>query len=113
MFYVSSVGGVKRPAEGSKEEPSEKKNLPVVAKTFVSKNAIENRLPTTLTAQTSPKLARAAVQVGTHVRTHHQTFERLCTIHLCCLTILLFLTLYLRTRRNFHFSVGWVSVNKL
>ncbi|XP_071327010.1 MICAL-like protein 2a isoform X2 [Trachinotus anak] len=56
------MGGVKRPAEGSKEEPSEKKNLPVVAKTFVSKSAIENRLPSTLTAQTSPKLARAAAQ---------------------------------------------------
>ncbi|XP_071781826.2 MICAL-like protein 2a [Centroberyx gerrardi] len=58
----SPMGGVKRPAEGSKEEPSEKKNLPVVAKTFVSKTAIENRLPPTLRAQTSPKLARAAVQ---------------------------------------------------
>ncbi|XP_037649469.1 MICAL-like protein 2a isoform X3 [Sebastes umbrosus] len=58
----SPMGGVKRPAEGSKEEPSEKKNLPVVAKTFVSKTAIENRSPSTLTAQTSPKLARAAVQ---------------------------------------------------
>ncbi|KAG8006830.1 MICAL-like protein 2 [Nibea albiflora] len=56
------MGGVKRPAEGSKEEPSEKKNLPVVAKTFVSKTAIENRLPSTHTAQSSPKLARAAVQ---------------------------------------------------
>ncbi|KAA8585303.1 hypothetical protein FQN60_003997 [Etheostoma spectabile] len=56
------MGGVKRPAEGSKEEPSEKKNLPVVAKTFVPKTAIENRLPSTLAAQTSPKLARAAVQ---------------------------------------------------
>uniref|UniRef100_A0A4W6BXX4 Mical-like 2a n=1 Tax=Lates calcarifer TaxID=8187 RepID=A0A4W6BXX4_LATCA len=56
------MGGVKRPAEGSKEEPSEKKNLPVVAKTFVSKTAIENRLPSALTAQTSPKLARAAAQ---------------------------------------------------
>ncbi|XP_069570837.1 MICAL-like protein 2a [Brachyistius frenatus] len=56
------MGGVKRPAEGSKEEPSEKKNLPVVAKTFVSKSAIENRLPSTLTAQTSPKMARAATQ---------------------------------------------------
>ncbi|XP_051244038.1 MICAL-like protein 2a isoform X1 [Dicentrarchus labrax] len=56
------MGGVKRPAEGSKEEPSEKKNLPVVAKTFVSKTAIENRLPSTLTAQPSPKLARAVVQ---------------------------------------------------
>uniref|UniRef100_A0A8C9ZBF1 Mical-like 2a n=1 Tax=Sander lucioperca TaxID=283035 RepID=A0A8C9ZBF1_SANLU len=50
------MGGVKRPAEGSKEEPSEKKNLPVVAKTFVPKTAIENHLPSTLPAQTSPKL---------------------------------------------------------
>ncbi|XP_056256734.1 MICAL-like protein 2a [Seriola aureovittata] len=56
------MGGVKRPAEGSKEEPSEKKNLPVVAKTFVSKTAIENRLPSTLKAQTSPTLSRAAAQ---------------------------------------------------
>ncbi|XP_041813313.1 MICAL-like protein 2a [Chelmon rostratus] len=56
------MGGVKRPAEGSKEEPSEKKNLPVVAKTFMPKTAIENRLPSTVTAQTSPKPARAAVQ---------------------------------------------------
>ncbi|KAG7243566.1 hypothetical protein INR49_011123, partial [Caranx melampygus] len=56
------MGGVKRPAEGSKEEPSEKKNLPVVAKTFVSKTAIENRSPSTVTAQTSPKVARAAAQ---------------------------------------------------
>ncbi|XP_023147898.2 MICAL-like protein 2a isoform X1 [Amphiprion ocellaris] len=56
------MGGVKRPAEGSKEEPSEKKNLPVVAKTFVSKTAIENCLPSIRTAQTSPKLARAAAQ---------------------------------------------------
>lgn len=71
VFYFSSVGGVKRPAEGSKEEPSEKKNLPVVAKTFVSKTAIENRSPSTLTTQTLPKLARAAVQVSAHVRTHH------------------------------------------
>ncbi|XP_038559708.1 MICAL-like protein 2a isoform X1 [Micropterus salmoides] len=56
------MGGVKRPAEGSKEEPSEKKNLPVAAKTFVSKTAIENRLPSTLAAHASPKLSSAAVQ---------------------------------------------------
>ncbi|XP_030591945.1 MICAL-like protein 2a isoform X2 [Archocentrus centrarchus] len=56
------MGGVKRPAEGSKEEPSEKKNLPVVAKSFVSKNAIESCLPSTRTAQTSPKLATAATE---------------------------------------------------
>uniref|UniRef100_A0A3P8NS37 Mical-like 2a n=1 Tax=Astatotilapia calliptera TaxID=8154 RepID=A0A3P8NS37_ASTCA len=43
------MGGVKRPAEGSKEEPSEKKNLPVVAKSFVSKTATESCLPSTHT----------------------------------------------------------------
>ncbi|KAM8843888.1 MICAL-like protein 2a [Spinachia spinachia] len=52
------MGGVKRPAEGSKEEPSEKKNLPVVAKSFVSKNAIESSSP----AQTSPEVCKAAAQ---------------------------------------------------
>lgn len=67
-FYLSSVGGVKRPAEGSKEEPSEKKNLPVVAKIFVSKTT-NNRFPPTRTTQTSPKLAPAAPQVSTHVIT--------------------------------------------
>ena len=89
VFPISSVGGVKRPAEGSKEEPSEKKNLPVVAKTFVSKTAIENRSPSTLAAQTSPKLARAAGQVRAHVRTHHEVFEIMAVakIHLCCLTL--------------------------
>ncbi|KAM9346612.1 MICAL-like protein 2a [Symphorus nematophorus] len=56
------MGGVKRPAEGSREEPSEKKNLPVVAKTFVSKSAIENRSPSALSAQTSPDSTRAAAQ---------------------------------------------------
>ncbi|KAM3598086.1 uncharacterized protein V6R79_013249 [Siganus canaliculatus] len=56
------MGGVKRSAEGSKEEPSEKKNLPVVAKTFVTKTAAENRSPSALTAQTSPKSTRAAAQ---------------------------------------------------
>ncbi|XP_061568595.1 MICAL-like protein 2a [Cololabis saira] len=56
------MGGVKRPAEGSKEEPSEKKNLPVVAKTFVSKTATEKRSAPTLPTQHSPRLARAAAQ---------------------------------------------------
>ncbi|KAI4884046.1 hypothetical protein NFI96_019566, partial [Prochilodus magdalenae] len=40
---AGGVGGVKRPAEGSKEEPSEKKNLPVVAKTYNPKAFLENR----------------------------------------------------------------------
>ncbi|KAF7691067.1 MICAL-like protein 2a [Silurus meridionalis] len=34
---MGGVGGVKRPAEDSKEEPSEKKNLPVTAKTYSPK----------------------------------------------------------------------------
>ncbi|XP_066530875.1 MICAL-like protein 2a [Hoplias malabaricus] len=34
---TGGVGGVKRPAEGSKEEPSEKKNIPVMAKTYTPK----------------------------------------------------------------------------
>lgn len=55
---------MKRPAEGSKEEPCGKKNLPVVAKTIVSKMAIENRPPpSSLMVKTSPKATRAAVQV--------------------------------------------------
>ncbi|XP_062303559.1 MICAL-like protein 2a [Osmerus eperlanus] len=57
---TGGVGGVKRPAEGSKEEPSEKKNIPVVAKSFVSKTAIENRPPPSLNAETSPELPRTA-----------------------------------------------------
>ncbi|KAK6311642.1 hypothetical protein J4Q44_G00173060 [Coregonus suidteri] len=60
---IGGVGAVKRPAEGSKEEPSGKKNLPVVAKTIVSRTAIENRPPcSSLMAKTSPKSTRAAVQ---------------------------------------------------
>ncbi|XP_053531187.1 MICAL-like protein 2a isoform X4 [Ictalurus punctatus] len=52
---TGGVGGVKRPAEDSKEEPSEKKNLPVTAKTYspkthpvsppVSSSAAQNRPP--------------------------------------------------------------------
>eukprot|EP00063_Salmo_salar_P084356 XP_014059191.1 PREDICTED: MICAL-like protein 2 [Salmo salar] len=61
---IGGVGAVKRPAEGSKEEPCGKKNLPVVAKTIVSKMAIENRPPpSSLMVKTSPKATRAAVQV--------------------------------------------------
>ncbi|XP_047426803.1 MICAL-like protein 2a [Mugil cephalus] len=57
------MGGVKRPAEGSKEEPSEKKNLPVVAKTFVPKPTVENCLPsTTRAAQSLRKPAGAGAQ---------------------------------------------------
>ncbi|XP_035252906.1 MICAL-like protein 2a [Anguilla anguilla] len=58
------VGGVKRPAEGSKEEPSGKKNLPVIAKPLPCKLAVENRPPlaVTVTAPSGhlPKLPPAA-----------------------------------------------------
>ncbi|XP_036069087.1 MICAL-like protein 2a isoform X2 [Oryzias melastigma] len=54
------IGGVKRPAEGSKEEPSEKKNLPILAKTFTSKKDSEKCLA--FTDQTSSKVGRAAAQ---------------------------------------------------
>lgn len=66
-----SVGGVKRPAEGSREEPSEKKNLPVLAKTFVPK-AAENRSPPSVhpVAQTSTKVAGAAAQVTECLNSH-------------------------------------------
>nr|XP_029480196.1 MICAL-like protein 2 [Oncorhynchus nerka] len=60
---IGGVGAVKRPAEGSKEEPCGKKNFPVVAKTMVYKMAIENRPPpSSLMVKTSPKATRAAVQ---------------------------------------------------
>ncbi|KAJ8251121.1 hypothetical protein GJAV_G00217510 [Gymnothorax javanicus] len=39
------VGGVKRPAEGWKEEPTGKKNLPIIAKPLPSKLNLENRPP--------------------------------------------------------------------
>lgn len=60
--WCFSVGGVKRPAEGSKEEPSEKKNLPILAKTFTSKKDSEKCLA--FTDQTSSKVGRAAAQVS-------------------------------------------------
>ncbi|XP_024920612.1 MICAL-like protein 2a isoform X2 [Cynoglossus semilaevis] len=56
------MGGVKRPAEGSREEPSEKKNLPVVAKTFVPKISAENRVNSTVSASASATATRAPDQ---------------------------------------------------
>ncbi|XP_061905366.1 MICAL-like protein 2a isoform X2 [Entelurus aequoreus] len=56
----SPMGGVKRPAGGSKETPSEKKNLPVAVKT---KTAIKSPAPPTVAAtRTSPELAITAAQ---------------------------------------------------
>ncbi|KAM9394128.1 MICAL-like protein 2a isoform 2-T2 [Pholidichthys leucotaenia] len=51
------MGGVKRPAEGSKEEPSEKKNLPVVASIFAPKTT---KMPA---EKTSTKVGKADPQV--------------------------------------------------
>ncbi|XP_045066711.1 MICAL-like protein 2 [Coregonus clupeaformis] len=71
---IGGVGAVKRPAEGSKEEPSGKKNLPVVAKTIVSKTAIENRPPrSSLMVKTSPEATRAAVQTEVLVESSNKT----------------------------------------
>ncbi|XP_029015130.1 MICAL-like protein 2a isoform X2 [Betta splendens] len=56
------TGGVKRPAEGSKEEPSEKKNLPLVAKTYVSKTASESHAASAVAARGSTKPSAAAAQ---------------------------------------------------
>ncbi|XP_058627842.1 MICAL-like protein 2a [Onychostoma macrolepis] len=44
---IGGVGGIKRHAEDSKEVPSEKKNLPVVAKNHNLKTNTENRPPQT------------------------------------------------------------------
>ncbi|XP_048048895.1 MICAL-like protein 2a isoform X1 [Megalobrama amblycephala] len=44
---IGGVGGIKRHAEDSKEVPSEKKNLPVVAKNLNIKTNTENRPPQT------------------------------------------------------------------
>ncbi|ROL49476.1 MICAL-like protein 2 [Anabarilius grahami] len=44
---IGGVGGIKRHAEDSKEVPSEKKNLPVVAKNLNLKTNTENRPPQT------------------------------------------------------------------
>ncbi|XP_030199142.1 MICAL-like protein 2a isoform X1 [Gadus morhua] len=55
----SAIGGVKRPAEGSKENLS-KKNLPMVSKTFVSKTATEKGFPSPHVTESSPGTARAS-----------------------------------------------------
>ncbi|KAM6957764.1 MICAL-like protein 2a [Aplochiton taeniatus] len=68
-----SVGGVKRPAEGSKEEPSEKKNLPVTTKNVVSKTSAENHRPPILIAETSPKSAKVAGQKAILVENSNKT----------------------------------------
>ena len=63
MSFLFPGGGVKRPAESFKEEPS-KKNLPVVAKTCVPKNAIENRTPPKHPGQRLSKTPSDGAQVS-------------------------------------------------
>lgn len=64
---VGGMGGIKRPADGPTEEPSGKKNQPVVSKVFPSsKPARENSPPpsSNITRPTpSPKQTRNATQV--------------------------------------------------
>ncbi|XP_026785277.3 MICAL-like protein 2a [Pangasianodon hypophthalmus] len=52
--HVGGVGGVKRPAEDSKEEPSEKKNLPITAKTYSPKTHPVSSSVSSKAAQTRP-----------------------------------------------------------
>ncbi|XP_028843720.1 MICAL-like protein 2a isoform X2 [Denticeps clupeoides] len=58
------IGGVKRPAEDSKEEPSEKKNLPVAAKTFNPKKSLEVHHPPTYTQNTSAQQKTVLVETS-------------------------------------------------
>ncbi|XP_029692697.1 MICAL-like protein 2a isoform X2 [Takifugu rubripes] len=61
LTYVSqyynyfNVGGVKRPAENFREAPSGKKNLPVVAGTFMPRPTTEIRLPPAVNTRSSSK----------------------------------------------------------
>lgn len=48
------MGGIKRPAEVSTEEPSGKKNQPVVAKVFPSSRPAEENNPPSLSKTTKP-----------------------------------------------------------
>uniref|UniRef100_A0A3P9AG90 MICAL-like protein 2 n=1 Tax=Esox lucius TaxID=8010 RepID=A0A3P9AG90_ESOLU len=60
---IGGMGGIKRPAEGSKEEPSEKKNLPVSMAVVVTEVLTNLPDPCTVHVRTSPKEHRTAPQV--------------------------------------------------
>ncbi|XP_030645605.1 MICAL-like protein 2a [Chanos chanos] len=62
---IGGVGGLKRPAEGSKEEPSEKKNLPVVARTYTPKTPTENHPPPSTFTQRKTVLVESSNKSGT------------------------------------------------
>lgn len=76
FIAVGGMGGIKRPAEGPTEEPSGKKNQPVVSKVFhSSKPARENSPPSSFTntrPYVSPKQTRNATQV-TFINTLHKS----------------------------------------
>uniref|UniRef100_A0AAY5KP39 MICAL-like protein 2 n=2 Tax=Esox lucius TaxID=8010 RepID=A0AAY5KP39_ESOLU len=59
---IGGMGGIKRPAEGSKEEPSEKKNLPVSMAVVVTEVLTNLPDPCTVHVRTSPKEHRTAPQ---------------------------------------------------
>lgn len=64
LSHFSTVGGVKRPAENFREAPSGKKNLPVVASTFVPGPTTEIRLPPAVDTQSSSKGDSVPVEVS-------------------------------------------------
>nr|XP_023654387.1 MICAL-like protein 2 isoform X1 [Paramormyrops kingsleyae] len=86
---IGGLGGIKRAAEGSKEEPSGKKNQPVVAKPFASVPATENQPPSTLDIsitkpqRPSPKLPRVPDQKKVLVETSNKTGTLSSTCVVC------------------------------
>ncbi|KAM6971836.1 MICAL-like protein 2 [Aplochiton taeniatus] len=78
---IGGMGGVKRPAEGSTEAPSGKKNQPVVSKVFPSSKPAAENLPPPISSsisasaalKPSPTPARAAAQKEVLVERSNQT----------------------------------------